>query len=441
MGDGKTQKAPPQAPRKPAGGSAGSPPATPAKTYQQRQAFLAGDCQTAMLFPDSAPLTSQAVKGNSALRVSGKRRTNNPGPVTTLDLQAVWTHVHIPKDAKATDDFGVLILLHGHYTFVTIDEQGKAVWPSWAADGFGAATREGQDPEYQGSSPGAPVGYKYVQTARAYSRPIIAIAPEVVLPYQSISLVDDPARPGKKKRVYSWGIPGIGVVEQAGELKDKLGPLIEDCKKLLSSPTLAQGSACKSAPLSSVPKTRRLFIAGHSGGGVPLDAAARADVALNTATDLILLDSTYGYPAGAEAFCKHWKDRLGNGTGKSRLIDVWISGTDTQGYSESLRDVLTTMPVKKGGLGLAYRELSPDKDYDAKGKQWKAPADTQVVQINHKTDSKYTPSASNLEPIRMAMIQFPIVFIKTGVSHFRIPEVFTSLALETAGKTMTGPKP
>src|SRR5262245_10471616 len=80
------------------------------------------NCRTALLFPASAPLTKDAVEPRTgrAKPPIGKKRKGMTD-ATTLDLQAVWTHVSKPP---GQDGAAVLVFLHGFYTFVTIDVAG-----------------------------------------------------------------------------------------------------------------------------------------------------------------------------------------------------------------------------------------------------------------------------------------------------------------------------
>src|SRR5262245_13095006 len=113
------------------------------------------NCKTALLFPDAAPLKDEAVVGPD-LRAKAVAKRKDKTESTTLDLQAVWAHVTKPP----ADGAAVLVFLHGHVTFVTIDKAGDCEWPSWADTDFPAKTGNTAKCEAK--------GYKVLESAMRY---------------------------------------------------------------------------------------------------------------------------------------------------------------------------------------------------------------------------------------------------------------------------------
>src|SRR5947207_5307046 len=123
-------------------------------------------------------------------------------------------------------------------------------------------------------------------------------------------------------------IPAFAVVETAGRMTDtdQIKKMIDDCfnrlrllpKRVTTTSTYLETKPDKKVDAS---KLKRLYLTGHSGGGVPLSAACQAKLARLTGkddmpTDLWAFDSTYGtgwdeYPS----FCKELTDKgkMGNG--------------------------------------------------------------------------------------------------------------------------------
>src|SRR5262245_13252635 len=272
MGDTKAAKPKKKAPK----------PITVAVPPVQRLDFLVSgsadanlNCKTALLFPDAAPLKDEAIVGpDRRAKTVAKRKDKTES--TTLDLQAVWAHVTKPP----TDGAAVLVFLHGHVTFVTIDKAGDCEWPSWADTDYPAKTGT--------AAKCAATGYKVVESAMRYKGSVIALVPENARPY--VSSVKEQGKPTK----YIGTIAGKLIFNQPGTLAqaDGLGKMVDECLQRLTVVKAAPDRPqCPKPPLSSVPNITRLFLAGHSGaylGG--LFASARSQMAKDKPTDLILLD-------------------------------------------------------------------------------------------------------------------------------------------------------
>src|SRR5262249_32780262 len=95
---------------------------------------------------------------------------------------------------------------------------------------------------------------------------------------------------------------------------------LANLKRPSGSPYLSGGPVC--------PLIRRLFLAGHSGGGLPLGYTASSVMALNIPTDLWLLDCTYYDLDPYVAFCRLWKKKghLGNDAQSSRMVVTTTAG-------------------------------------------------------------------------------------------------------------------
>lgn len=352
------------------------------------------NCKTALLFPDAAPLTDQAVVGpDRRAKAVAKRKDKTES--TTLDLQAVWAHVTKPP----ADGAAVLVFLHGHVTFVTIDKAGDCEWPSWADIDYPAKT----DPK--GSGPKcAAKGYKVVESAMRYKGSVIALAPENARPY--VSRIKGEGKPTK----YIGTIAGKLIFNQAGTLlkADGLGNMVVECLQRLTKVKAAPDRPqCPKPPLSSVPNITRLFLSGHSGaylGG--LFSSARSQMAKDKPTDLILLDCFYGDGrAAVQEFIDSAKGGLGNGPGQSRVILVHDPASYGPGEDQ--------FPALKAALTARHKGKTAD--------------------VRPKAGKTAEETVKNALPMaRDAMLKNPIVFISGSLGHFSIPGDFMPLVLETA---------
>jgi hypothetical protein len=246
------------------------------------------DDATALLFSAEAPLVPAA----------GLR-----------DARAVWTRVPRRPDGS------VLVYLHGHNGYVTVDASGRPRVPDWAAGD--AAARAGAS-----ARPAAPLVYKLdrLDAGRDGKAPVVLVPEVSTLAKGSF-----------------WA------KEPAGQYADptRLGALVADCLGHLARlgrpdgrPYLPGGFAFD-----------RVSLAGHSGAGLPLEEAADAALirpgAGGVPADLWLFDCTYwSRVAGFVRFCARWNKagRLAGGRrDASRFVCVYRPRTQTEEVADALR--------------------------------------------------------------------------------------------------------
>jgi hypothetical protein len=341
------------------------------------------DARTAMLFSPKAPLAEATVD----------------------DHAAVWACVPPGYDV---DNPRVLVYFHGHNYFVTATRSGGKVVaraPDWlSGKRLASATSKGAA---QGAC--GPY-YKFDSLTGA---PPLALLPEDGSEDDTYdtSMVPAPTRADPSARTVKQGFwsreANVGTLATPATL----GEMIDDCLDRLTrlSPTGAAvttpgtGSYLTRALESS--DVTRLFLTGHSGGGVPLfTACANADMALKQATSLWVFDATYGHPAASvRIFCESWAamDRLGMGPDDSRMVVIFNPGSETQPGAHEVRDDLQN--GGPGGTGTRFT----------------------VTELNHG-------GAKDLPAIEAALKASPIVFIKTNVAHDAIPQTFTPILLRNA---------
>jgi hypothetical protein len=369
---------------------------TPAAPPAQPPDLAVNDCKSALLYSDEAPLASKAKPGQ-------------------WDLKAVWAHVPSPRPDKPS----LLVHFHGHANYVTVDRSGGCRKPDWAAIVF--------------ANPCVTQAYNIIATVAKFKQPLVLL-PEVAAPIRKFVPDPTPKDPDHKKAVP--GVPAVTAHDDAGNLGDAaaLGKCVDDCFRLLAALKTNNPPCSGAALLPSKPALsdlQRLYLSGHSGGGVPLKQAAKSSLVKSTVTDLIVLDATYGHDGGGEDFCTaKGKANLGNAADKNRLMVVFrpkSDASDTETAANALRDRL------KSTLGLTTTKVA----YDAKTKlpttnpAWPA-FTTDMVEILHFADNAKTPSDGNLTAIRDAMKKCPVVFVKTNVEHDRIPTFFIPLVLDSA---------
>ena len=258
---------------------------------------VAIDDATAMLFSREAPLVPGA----------GLR-----------DARAVWSRV------PGRPDRGVLIYLHGHNGYVTVNATGRPRVPDWAA---------GDEKARQGASskPPAPLvyGLDRLGTRQTGKEPIVLV-PEV----STLSTGTFWAR------------------EPAGQYADaeRLGRLVADCLSHLTClrrrdgrPYLSDDFAGPRAAARR-PALDRVYLCGHSGAGLPMEEAAGSTLILpdqGVPADLWLFDCTYwSQVAGFVRFCARWKDagRLAGGRrDAARFVCIYRPQTGTEEVADALR--------------------------------------------------------------------------------------------------------
>jgi hypothetical protein len=218
----------------------------------------------------------------------------------------------------------------------------------------------------------------------------------------------------------------FAVVESRGKLADpdgqRIQKIINDCcdrlRKLPKRDSSAATTYLEVAPDKKVDasKLKRLYLSGHSGGGVPLSAACTNTIARlkgpdDTPTDLWVLDATYGSGLNEySSFCKELFDakKLGNGSGLSRFVGVVIKNSPTDVSSkDNPPPRMTDIVAKMKSEGLPVKEVEFKKD-------------------------------SDLPELEKALMCNPIVIIRqTAVEHDRIPTKFIPILLRTAGRKGT----
>ena len=236
---------------------------------------LAVNDATAMLFSRAAPLV--------------------PG-AGLKDARAVWSHV------PGRPDRCVLIYLHGHNGYVTVNAAGRPRVPDWAA---------GDAPARNGASakPPAPLVYGLDRLASRQTgkEPIILVPEDSTLATGTF-----------------WA------KEPAGQYSDaeRLGRLVADClghlaclrrrdgRPYLPADFAGRRGADPIAPGSAnMPRTAldRIYLCGHSGAGLPLEEAAGSALILperGAPADLWLFDCTYwSQIAGFVRFCATGRPR------------------------------------------------------------------------------------------------------------------------------------
>jgi hypothetical protein len=335
------------------------------------------DAQTALLFSNAAPL-------------AGTRKAG-------CDHKAIWTFVPSPRPSALS----TLIYLHGNNNAVPVDSGrpgGRP--PDWAPKRTGSALRSA----HGFLVPGAPIaaGPKYgLNTAAQTSaqRPVVLV-PEDVIPSAGAF----------------WAIGASGGLGAPG----RLGDMVNDCFQRLNrlrSP--AGGAYLGQANLAAL---RRLFLSGHSGGGVPLAPSAVSTLALTVPTDLWLYDCTYGPQRNPSyvRFCQHWRIRglLGNDARSSRMAIFVTPDPRTTSVAANIIHILRK-PFNAHGKsfpGFTYARLT------RAGLPPSAP----------RADIVEAMPDATIAHIEAALRSSPVVFVHTGVPHDHIPLVWTPRLLSTA---------
>jgi hypothetical protein len=353
-----------------------------------------------MAIPKTSPTTTPAVvradqplDATTALLYSPKAPLAEP---TVTDHSAVWACVPSGFDVN---DPKVLIYFHGHNYFVTaIQNRGKVVAraPDWLSGGrLRAATMKGIA---QG-----PAGPFYKLNALPGPTFPVVLAPE--------DSSEDTAY-GTPGHDYWAREANVGTLATSTTLGDMVDDCLDRLAKLSPSggtvPTPGTGSYLTKELKST--DMKRLFLTGHSGGGVPLfTAACNAGMALNQPTSLWALDATYGAPAAygtppyaVRIFCENWDamGRLGMGADDSRVVIVHSIPGQTHNTAMAIRDDLI-QGGPGGGQTFSVREVKYD------GPQ-------------HRT------------ALATALKASPIVFVDTLVPHDAIPQTFIPILLEYA---------
>lgn len=297
------------------------------------------------------------------------------------DARAVWSHV------PERPDRSVLVYLHGHNGYVTVDANGRPRVPDWAA---------GNEAAQKGASgkPAAPLvyGLDRLEEKKTGRRPIVLVPEDSTLATGSF-----------------WA------KEPAGQYADpeRLGRLVADCLGHLTTlhnrggrtyltPDFAGRPGAEGA--ADVPALDRIYLSGHSGAGLPMEQAAVSRLILpdhGVPADLWLFDCTYWSKIdGFVAFCARWKaaGRLAGGRrDASRFVCLYRPRTQTEEVADELRTAIA-------------KAIATD------------PAS---LVVDH--------NAENLEKtIRPALRHSGAIFMRTDLPHDQIPTAFIPELLRTA---------
>jgi hypothetical protein len=325
---------------------------------------LAIDDATALLFIREAPLVP----------ADGLR-----------DARAVWAHV------SGRSNRSVLIYLHGHNGYVTVDAAGRSRVPDWAARDQSA--RKGAS----GKSAASRVyGLDRLGSQVGGQEPIVLIPEDSTLSTGSF-----------------WA------KEPAGQYTDpaRLGKLVADGLRHLAClrrpdgrtylPEGFAGLRARSSAESGFPDgpgLDRIYLCGHSGAGLPLEEAAGSSLILpdrGKPADLWLFDCTYwSKVAGFVRFCQRWKaaNRLAGGRrDAARFVCVYRPRTQTEQVADALRiDIAGTLGVESKSLVIDHSSTNFEKE------------------------------------IRPALSTSGAIFVRTDIPHDKIPNFFIPVLLQTS---------
>lgn len=286
------------------------------------------------------------------------------------DARAVWSCVSRQPERS------VLVFLHGHNGYVTVDGSGRSRVPDWASNDKAA---------HAGASAkkAAPLVYA-LDRLGAEPGPVV-LAPEVS----------------------TLATGAFWAKEPAGQYADsaRLGALVGDCIDHLAC--LRRGDGDRQAYLpAGFPGGRldRVYLGGHSGAGLPLEEAAASDLILpetGVPADLWLFDCTYwSAVARFVRFCAAWNraGRLGGGRrDAARFVCIYRPETQTEEIADALRAEIANI------LGESARSLV----------------------IDHAADTLESR-------VRPALERSGALFIRTDQSHDAIPTYFIPELLRTA---------
>jgi hypothetical protein len=245
-------------------------------------------------------------------------------------------------------------------------------------------------------------------------RPVVLV-PEVAIPSDIEACQREAPRPDASgrlvRRACFWS---VGVAGAFRGNSRRLGDLASDCFTRLG--TLRNSSGSLYLPPSPAP-IRRLFLAGHSGGGQALSACAVSDLARAVPTDMWLYDCTYGSTTDYEDLVQRWyrAGRLGNGPSASRMVVIVTPDPRTTGMAAALINRLEqAFHVRRARLGRSGYQPG-----------------TLILEID-----RY----AGLPQIDLAMRSYPVVFMHyAGVQdhvgnnvHDEIPRVWTPRLLASA---------
>lgn len=439
-----------------------TPPSTqPARPPQVDEPL---DAATAMVYSPKAPLASSAADVRE-------------------DSRAVWAHISTSFDP---DKPSVLFYFHGHNNFVTATLNARTRLaesrvPSWVVPHRrGAATgTKASGPKYELDKLTGPTFHPLVlvpEVSTGVQTSAAELAENARQRAANKVVEDDNKATGRKPpnpvpfpKVASATRDSFWAVE--GASAPKLGTatgvedLIDDCAdRLRKLPVIGNPSVNYLTKDVKHDKITRMFLGGHSGGGVPLSASAKSNFAQSAPTDLILLDCTYdldfaGYTAYLRA--KAGASKLGTATGQSRFICINFTGSGTRDNAKKLLDTVkadaalakavagSSAPVlvniantKPPGAETATnlnRATSPSSAWPTADIAFFThsgptfPDAKEAARDPTKIPAWRTAASSNLAPFEEMIKKYPIVFILTStVVHDEVPTIFYPLVLKTA---------
>jgi hypothetical protein len=346
-----------------------------------------GGISAAMSFPNLAAADAGPCRDDVPIDAATALLFSAESPLVPAkglrDARAVWCHV--PGRA----DRSVLIYLHGHNGYVTVDASGRSRVPDWAAGNdaarAGAAAKQAAPLVY---------GLDRLESRQTGQRPVVLV-PEVS----------------------TLATGSFWAKEPAGQYADpaRLGSLVADCWKHLAClhrpdgpPYLAAGfvkpevSTQPGGPTGLV--LGRVYLCGHSGAGLPLEEAAGSALILpgnGAPADLWLFDCTYWSRVdGFVRFCDRWKrsGRLAGGRrDAARFVCIYRPRTQTEEVADTLRGHIARV------IGVDSTSLVRDHSVE-----------------NFDTD------------IRPALKGAGVLFLRTHLLHDEIPTFFIPALLETA---------
>lgn len=388
--------------------------------------------------PAAATPIDEAITENVALLFSPSAPLASADPEKKEDKRAVWACV---PDSFSYEKPTVLIYFHGFNNYVTVSvKQPSGVHRSPPFGWINAFRNDNRRGNVGGTSASGP---KYGLDKPFQKHSPLVLVPEVgVADSTSEATVDAtratfdsfdwtafkaakaafdkakkdhvvplPPEPHAPPDVPPWAEDGTGKMGTTSGL----GDLIDNCiirLKALPKPSRSSNYLDPAKALDQT-KLKRIFLSGHSGGGLPLSDTAKSDLALGGAVpiDLWSLDSTYGTGTTAYPnFCKTLDGlgKLGNGASLSRFVGIVIknTGTDTNPKSNNrMTDIIKD--INKLGL--------------------KAGKVTEI-------DYNHSHAATELPPLETALSTKPMVVIRItgGVVHDEIPKVFIPILVRTA---------
>ena len=341
------------------------------------------------------------------------------------DRRAVWAHVPGGIPLAPPD---VYVYFHGFNNFVTVKAGGTPGGvtriPGWIrADRTGEA----------GGTVASGVKYKLASVYTGSKQKPLVLVPEVGTAdpltaaevaqiqkdnaaelarfkkekeeWEARGKADPKPKPAKTKAVF-YSRTGAGNLAPGGNA-DQLALLLQDCFDRLVRLKNAGAPYLSAAVDLEKTRPRRLYLSGHSGGGVPLTGTATSSLAKLLPTDLWVLDATYGTGRSEYvAFCndKAKKGELGTGAGKSRFVAISMKHNDS-GTENNLNQIVADLTSAGAAPDLVAAKIAPlVTTYDSA-----------------VDDARLRKQLAN-----------PIVIIKTSVSHDEIPARFLPLLFETA---------